>query len=537
MTVERPGSSPTVLRIILGAQLRRLREASGLSRHEAGDRIRSSESKISRLELGRVSFKERDVADLLTLYGVADQVERDTILEKAREANTPGWWHRYHDVLPNWFQTYVGLEESTSLIRTYEIQFVPGLLQTPDYARAVIRLGNPNASQTEIEHRVELRLRRQKRLSGPDAPRLWAVIDETALRRPLGGPETMRGQLEHLIAMCARPNTTIQIMPFRFGGHVAEGGAFTLLRFPEPEVPDVVYLENLTGALYLDKPEETESYLSTIERLCVDSATPEFTPEILLDFLRKYYRTPTATVTFAQHGGTVRTQSCRLPAAPQTKGDFHAILPTPFGTRILIGNVLGTGESAQEAAAAALGNFRQLASNEPTLPGLAERMHSALAPMLQDDEFVTAVLLTLREDTAEIVCCGNPRPLLIREGGVLSLEALPCYPPLTLLDFGDQWCETTTVPLRHNDRLLLHTHDLMPARDERGHAPPHAERAAALCADDPALTLESIQADLLDHVAGGLGLPMTLLLTHLERHTRQPGTDQAAVQWTLQPND
>ncbi|GAA0565592.1 hypothetical protein GCM10009546_29780 [Actinomadura livida] len=526
-----------MLRIILGAQLRRLREASGLSRHEAGDRIRSSESKISRMELGRVGFKERDVADLLTLYGVADQGERDTILEQVRQANTAGWWHRYHDVLPNWFQTYVGLEEATSLIRTYEIQFVPGLLQTPDYARAVIRLGNPDASAAEIEHRVELRLRRQERLSGPDAPRLWAVIDETALRRPLGGAETMRGQLEHLIAMCARPNTTIQVMPFRFGGHVAEGGAFTILRFPEPELPDVVYLENLTGALYLDKAEETESYLQTIERLCVDSATPESTPEVLLDLLRKEYQAPTATTASAQRGGTVRTRSRLVPAATQVRGDFHAVLPTPFGTRILIGDVLGTGGSAHQTAAAALGNFRQLAPNEPNLPGLAERMHSVLAPMLTDDEFVTALLLTFREDYAEMVCCGNPPPLLLGEGRVSPIEALPAYPPLTLLDLGGHWCETTTVPLRQGDRLLLHTYGPMQVRDERGHAYPLAERAAALSADDPASTLENVQADLLDHVVDGLSLPMTLLLANLERPTTQPVTDKAAVHWTAQAND
>nr|WP_309237292.1 PP2C family protein-serine/threonine phosphatase [Actinomadura sp. BRA 177] len=218
----------------------------------------------------------------------------------------------------------------------------------------------------------------------------------------------------------------------------------------------------------------------------------------------------------------MRTRSCRIPAASQNHGDFHAVLPTPFGTRILIGDVLGTGESAQQTAAAALGNFRQLALNEPNLPGVAERMHSVLAPMLQDDEFVTALLLTLREDTAEMVCCGNPPPLLMREGRVLPFEALPAYPPLTLLDLDGQWCETTTVPLRHGDRLLLHTYGLMQARDEGGRAYPHSERAAALSTDDPALALENIRADLLDHAVDGLGLSTTLLLADLERPTPQP---------------
>ncbi|MGI5167072.1 helix-turn-helix domain-containing protein [Spirillospora sp. CA-253888] len=274
-------------RILLGSQLRRLREQRGVTRQAAGYTIRASESKISRLELGRVSFKERDVDDLLTLYGVADEAERKALLQLARDANTPGWWHRYNDVLPNWFQTYVGLEESAAMIRTYELQFVPGLLQSEGYARSVIRLGNSSAADHEIDQRVELRMQRCERLSAPDAPRLWAVLDEGALRRPIGGPEVMRGQFEHLIEMSKLPNVTIQIMPFRFGGHAAEGGAFSILRFPEQDLPDVVYVENLTGAMYLDKRDDVDTYLQAMERLCVDSETPERTVELLGDFLRE----------------------------------------------------------------------------------------------------------------------------------------------------------------------------------------------------------------------------------------------------------
>ncbi|MBE1533860.1 helix-turn-helix domain-containing protein [Actinomadura algeriensis] len=287
MTSETPGSGSTVRRILLGSQLRRLREAKGVTRQDAGYVIRASESKISRLELGRVSFKERDVDDLLSLYGVSAKSERDALLQLAREANTPGWWHRYNDVLPGWFQTYVGLEESAALIRTYELQFVPGLLQSEGYARAVIRLGNAGAAEQEIDQRVELRLQRQERLTGPEAPRLWAVLDEGALRRPIGGPEVMRGQFEHLIEMSKLPNVTIQTMPFRFGGHAAEGGAFSILRFPEQDLPDVVYVENLTGAMYLDKRDDVDTYLQAMERLCVDSATPERTVELLGDLLRE----------------------------------------------------------------------------------------------------------------------------------------------------------------------------------------------------------------------------------------------------------
>ncbi len=274
-------------RILLGSQLRRLREQRGVSRQEAGYVIRASESKISRLELGRVSFKERDVADLLSLYGVADEAEREALLGLAREANAPGWWHRYADVLPGWFQTYVGLEEAAGLIRTYELQFVPGLIQSEEYARAVYRLGNADASEDEIEQRVSLRMQRQKRLTGPNPPRVWAVLDEAALRRPIGGLKVMRGQLAYLIEVSKLPNVTVQVMPFKFGGHAAEGGAFTILRFPEPDLPDVVYVETLTGALYLDKRDDVDTYMQAMERLAVDSATPEGTVELIGEILRE----------------------------------------------------------------------------------------------------------------------------------------------------------------------------------------------------------------------------------------------------------
>ena len=182
-----PGSGPTVLRILLGSQLRRLRERRGITREDAGYTIRASGSKISRMELGRVSFKERDVTDLLTLYGVNDPDERAALVDLARQANSPGWWHKYSDVLPDWFQVFVGLEEAASLIRSYEIQFVPGLLQTADYARAVVQHGQRAADPEEVEHRVSLRVERQRVLTKPDPPRLWAVVDEAVLRRPIGG--------------------------------------------------------------------------------------------------------------------------------------------------------------------------------------------------------------------------------------------------------------------------------------------------------------------------------------------------------------
>ncbi|QDY11771.1 helix-turn-helix domain-containing protein [Micromonospora sp. HM134] len=267
--------------MLLGAQLRRLREASGVTREGAGWEIRSSESKISRMELGRVGFKERDVADLLTLYGVTVAEERDALLKLARDANSPGWWHRYGDVLPGWFQSYLGLEAAAVLIRSYEVQFVPGLLQTPEYARSVVLLGHRGAAVEEVDRRVELRIQRQQVLHRENPPQLWAVIDEAALRRPIGGPQVMHGQLTALIEATRSSHIRLQIIPFDAGGHAAAGGAFTILRFGDDDLPDIVYIEQLTSALYLDKREDLDYYAAAMERLCVEATPPERTPEVL----------------------------------------------------------------------------------------------------------------------------------------------------------------------------------------------------------------------------------------------------------------
>ncbi|WP_346045506.1 helix-turn-helix transcriptional regulator [Actinomadura chokoriensis] len=277
---------PTVLRILLGAQLRRLREARGLSTEEAGYEIRGSHSKISRMELGRVGFKERDVADLLSLYGVSDPAERAPLLRLAREANHPGWWHQYGDILPSWFEVYLGLEEAASMLRAYELQFVPGLLQTHDYASAVVRLGYPDASDEEVERRVQIRTARQERFTSPGAPMLWAVLDEAVVRRPLGGGELMRAQIEHLIEVSTLTNVCLQILPFGVGGHAAAGGPFTILRFAEPGLSDVVYLEQLTSALYLDTQSDVDHYAQAMEKLCATALRPEDSVAYLVDLLR-----------------------------------------------------------------------------------------------------------------------------------------------------------------------------------------------------------------------------------------------------------
>jgi len=271
---------PTVQRLMLGRQLHRLRESRGISAEQAADRIRGSHSKISRMEHGRVGFKERDVADLLTLYGVTDGEERAALLNLAREANTPGWWHAYSDILPSWLESYVGLEAAASVVRTYEVQFVPGLLQIEGYARALIRQGAAT-NEEEINRRAELRVSRQEVLGGPNPPQLWAVVDEGALRRPVGGREVVRDQIQHLIKMADHPAVTLQILPFNAGPHSAMGGPFTILRFAEPDLHDVVYIEQLTSALYLDKTTDVDSYLEVMEQLCLQAEPAGNTTKIL----------------------------------------------------------------------------------------------------------------------------------------------------------------------------------------------------------------------------------------------------------------
>ncbi|MGH3882297.1 MAG: helix-turn-helix domain-containing protein [Pseudonocardiaceae bacterium] len=273
-------SNPTARRIILGARLRRLREAVEISRAEAGYAIRGSESKISRLELGRVSFKPRDVTDLLTMYGVTDSEEREVLLEMVTASNEPGWWHRYTDMVADWFENYLGLEESASRIQTYELQFLPGLMQTEDYARAIATRGWFQLENQRAERQVAMRMRRQALLARPDAPKLWAVIDESVLHRPIGGRRVMLAQIEHLLALTKRPNITLQVVPYPLSGYAAEG-PFSMLRFAEPELPDVVYIEHLSGALYLDKRSETELYSRVFDRLMVDAKTPDHSRQLL----------------------------------------------------------------------------------------------------------------------------------------------------------------------------------------------------------------------------------------------------------------
>jgi transcriptional regulator with XRE-family HTH domain len=270
--------APTVLRILLGTQLRRLRESRGISAQTAAKAIRASESKISRMELGRNAVREVDVADLLNLYGITDAAERDQLLTLASQANEQGWWHRYQDVLPPWFGVYIGLEASAKSIRSYDHQFVPGLLQTEDYAAAVIQLGD--VTRAEVHRRVYLRQERQRRLA-LDGLQLRAIIDEVALRRPVGSPEVRRAQLEHLLEVSERPGLTIQVCPFLTGASYAAPGSFSILKFATDDVPDIVYVEQLTSALYLDKRVDVERYSQAMDHIAGSSTTAEQTTDVI----------------------------------------------------------------------------------------------------------------------------------------------------------------------------------------------------------------------------------------------------------------
>ena len=285
--LEYSAADAAVLRLRLGSQLRRFREAAGFTPEQAGFQIRGSRSKISRLENGRVKLKNRDVTDLLTLYGVTDDDMRSKFLELVRQSNVPDWWGEYGDILPAWFETYLGLEAAAATIRSFEVQYMNGLFQTADYARAVTRFGRKAAQEDEIERWVTLRLKRQELLSRPDPPNIWSVMDEAVLRRPVGSAAVMRAQFRHLAAVAELPQVTIQVIPFTKGAHAGESGSFTVLRFEERDLPDVVYLEQLTNAIYLEQRSDVERYLEVVDEISSQALTPDETTRFFAQLARE----------------------------------------------------------------------------------------------------------------------------------------------------------------------------------------------------------------------------------------------------------
>ncbi|MET8009226.1 helix-turn-helix transcriptional regulator [Streptomyces sp. NPDC005271] len=271
MSEARPTSAaPTVLRRVLGKRLRHLRERAKVSFEEAAQAIEVTPLTVRRMEKAEVGLKIPYVKELLRSYGVRGP-EIEDFLALAREANRPGWWHQFRDVLPDWFSAYVSLESEATVIRAYEPHYVPGLLQTEDYARAVLRIGFPNVTEAELERRIALRVKRQSLLAKPDAPIIWAILDETVLRRPIGGREVMRRQIDHMIDSLQMPKVRLQIMRFAAGGHPGAFGPFHYFRFGFSELPDVVYTESLTGAVYIDQPAEVVAYLEVLDRMAVQA--------------------------------------------------------------------------------------------------------------------------------------------------------------------------------------------------------------------------------------------------------------------------
>ncbi|MEU4209581.1 helix-turn-helix transcriptional regulator [Streptomyces sp. NPDC026206] len=286
MADTRPAGAPTVLRVVLGKRLQDLREKAGISYEEAGRALDVTHATVRRMEKAEVGLKIPYVEKLLRVYGVLDPAEVEGFLALTREANRPGWWHRFRDVLPEWFSAFVSLEGEANLIRAYEPHYVPGLLQTEDYTRAVLRAGMPHAREADVERAVTVRRQRQSLLTRDRAPLLWVVMDETVLRRPIGGTDVMRAQVDRLIEATDMPNVRLQFMPFAAGPHPAMYGPFHIFRFPIQELPDIAYAENLVGASYFDQRDDVSSFLEALDRMCAQAA-PAHTTKAILGGIRK----------------------------------------------------------------------------------------------------------------------------------------------------------------------------------------------------------------------------------------------------------
>ncbi|MCM1975630.1 MULTISPECIES: helix-turn-helix transcriptional regulator [Streptomyces] len=282
MSERRP--APTVGQVVLGKRLQELREAAGLKREEAAKVLRVASATVRRMEMAEVALKIPYVQVLLDTYGVPAE-EAAAFVSLAEEANQPGWWQRYHDVLPDWFSLYVSLEGAARMIRSYEPHFVPGLLQTEDYARAVLQAGTIGQMGPEsIERHVALRMERQRLLDRPDRPHLWVIMDETVLRRPVSDhTSVMREQLDRLLEFSERDRVTLQIAEFARGPHPGTYAPFTLFRFAEPELPDMVFTEYLTGALYLDSRTEVAAHLEVLDHMSTGAASADRARKLLRD--------------------------------------------------------------------------------------------------------------------------------------------------------------------------------------------------------------------------------------------------------------
>ena len=283
-----PNVNPTVRRRRLGQELRRLRELRGMTAEEVAERLLVSQSKISRLENGRRSISQRDVRDLCGVYEVEDRRIVDSLMQMAKESRQQGWWHAFGDIP---YSVYIGLETDAASLRVYEPQVVPGLLQTHAYAEAVVAGALPEATPKDIQRRVEVRIRRQERIRETKHPlRLWAVLDESVLRREVGGRQVMAEQLEHLNQLTRLPHVTVQVMPFTMGAHPGVNGQYAILEFPEASDSTVIYLEGVTSDLYLEKANDVQSYSVMYEHLRAQALNADQTREFVEKVAKEYAR-------------------------------------------------------------------------------------------------------------------------------------------------------------------------------------------------------------------------------------------------------
>jgi transcriptional regulator with XRE-family HTH domain len=276
-----PSHSPTVRRRQLIAELKRLREAADLTQEDVAERLDWHHTKVFRIETGRTGPHPNDVRVMLDVYGVTDREQREALVQLAKDARQRGWWYSYRDVLPGRYEFFIGLEEEAASIRTFELAVIPGLLQTEEYARALARGGPLEFDPDEIERRIEVRMTRQQVLAKHDRPQLWAILDESAIRRIVGGPTVMQAQLQRLMTMSEQGKTTIQIVPYSVGAHPGTAGSFIILGFAEPEEIDVVYMETIGGGMSVDKAEEVRHYATAFDHLRAVALSPDDTRAML----------------------------------------------------------------------------------------------------------------------------------------------------------------------------------------------------------------------------------------------------------------
>ncbi|MBZ4018159.1 helix-turn-helix domain-containing protein [Streptomyces purpurogeneiscleroticus] len=278
--------NPTVRRRRLGQELRRLRELKGMTAEEVAERLLVSQSKISRLENGRRSISQRDVRDLCGVYEVEDHRIVDSLMQMAKDSRQQGWWHAFGDIP---YSVYIGLETEAASLRVYESLLVPSLLQTPGYAEAVIPGTVPELAPDQLDKRIQVRMRRQERVSDPHTPlRLWVVLDESALRRVVGSHLIMREQLEHLVEISKLPHVTVQVLPYDTGAHAGMSGTFSILEFDDAADSSVVYIEGVTSDLYLEKTNDVHKYTIMYEHLRAQALNADQSREFIAEAAKRH---------------------------------------------------------------------------------------------------------------------------------------------------------------------------------------------------------------------------------------------------------